>query len=148
MGWQDVWRVAMTVFVAEPVELRILIGLGLLFLALLVVVGLKYAFRTAEPEAEQRLPEPSRQPVPNFASAPLALAEVAPLAAKPVVQPLRVRKIVVRAVRKSAKQTIKPFAPPRPKIHRGGVAIAARKPRFTQHALYSPLSPRGRGDVL
>lgn len=142
MGWEDVWRVAVKVFVAEPVELRILIGLGLLFLALMIVVGLKHAFRSAEPQPERRLSEPSRQPVPNFVAAPMAMAAVTPVAAKPAQQPFRVSGSSVRAMRKSVKQTIKPFAPPRPKIHRGGAPIAVRKPHFTEeHAPYSPLPP-------
>jgi len=72
MGWVEVWRLAMKHFVAEPVELRILIGLGLVFLALMVVVGLKHAFRSAEPQPD--LPVPERQPVPNFVAAPMAMA--------------------------------------------------------------------------
>jgi hypothetical protein len=143
MGWQDVWRVAMTVFVAEPVELRILIGLAVVFLALMVVVGLKHAFRSAEPRPERRQPEVAPKPVPHFAAAPLAMAAVAPEAAKSQQQPFRVSGTSVRAPRKSVKQTIKPFAPPRPKIHRASVQLG-RQPHFTdEHAPFSPLPPHG-----
>jgi len=141
MGWEEVWRIAMKHFIAEPVELRILIGLALVFLALMVVVGLKHAFRPAGPHPEPRIAEtPVLRKVAPFFAAPMAVAEIAPLPAKSGPQPFRVNKNTIRATRKSVKQTIKPFAPPRPQIHR----TAARKPSFTEeHAPYSPLPPRG-----
>jgi membrane-associated phospholipid phosphatase len=140
MGWEEVWRMAMKHFIAEPVELRILIGLALLFLALMVIVGLKHAFRPAGPHPEPRLSEtrPARKSAPLMAT-PVAVAEVTPTA-KPLPQPFRVNKATIRASRKSVKRTMKPFAPPRPQIHRAD----AHKPRFTEeHAPYSPLPPRG-----
>ncbi len=149
MGWEEVWRLAMKHFIAEPVELRILMGLGLAFLALMVVVGLKHAFRPAAPQPEPRAFEPPvpRKPVVTFAAQPLAAASVAapaPVAAKPPRQPPRVNKAPLRAARKSVKPTIKPFAPPRPKIRRGRAEIAMPKPCFTEeHAPYTPLPPRG-----
>ncbi|MDR3526219.1 MAG: hypothetical protein P4L57_03000 [Rhizomicrobium sp.] len=131
---------AMKHFIAEPVELRIVIGLVLLFLALMVIVGLKHAFRPAGPQPEPRLSEtpPARKTTPLMV-APVAFAEVTP-AAKTASQPFRVNQTAIRATRKSVKQTMKPFAPPRPQIRRA----EAHKPRFTEeHAPYSPLPPRG-----
>jgi len=140
MGWVEVWRLAMKHFVAEPVELRILIGLGVVFLALMVLVGLRHAFRPAGPHPEPRQPEAA--PLRAFTmTMPRATASVAEGAA-PERAPLRLNKAPIRAPRKAVKQTIKPFAPPRPKIHRA--TIAAHKPSYTEdNAPYSPLPPPG-----
>ncbi len=139
MGWEEVWRMAMKHFIAEPVELRILIGLGLLFLALMVIIGLKHAFRSAGPQ-----PEPGLSGMPSSRKSavlfvpPMAAAEIIPH--KPPSQPFRVNKAQLRAARKSVKHTIKSYAPVRPQIHRA----ATRKPTLTQeHAPYSPLPPHG-----
>ena len=139
MGWEEVWRLAMKHFVAEPIEWRILIGLGLAFLGLMIIIGIKHAFRSAEARPDIHGPESSR---PLVLSAPVAVASISPAAAPAVVkaaaQPFRVRK---SAPRKSVKQTIKPYAPPRPKIRR--IAGSARKPRFAEDRRSdSPLTPR------
>lgn len=141
MGWEEVWRLAMKHFVAEPIELRILIGLGVAFLGLMMLVGLKHAFRSAEPASQTHEPEPPLI-LSTLAPAPVAVASIVPAAApavsKPAAQLFRVRKF---APRKSVKQTIKPYAPPRPKIRR--VAGPARKPRFAEHrGSDAPLTPR------
>lgn len=144
MGWEEVWRLAMKHFVAEPIELRILIGLGAAFLGLMMLVGLKHAFRSAEPASDIREAEPPLI-LSALAPAPVAVASISPVAApavpavsKPAAQLFRVRK---SAPRKSVKQTIKPYAPPRPKIRRA--ADPARKPRFAEHrGPGAPLTPR------
>jgi hypothetical protein len=127
---------AMTVFVAEPVELRILIGLALVFLGLMVIVGLRHAFHPAGPQSEPRAAEALPAPIRA------ALLTAAPVASVAAPTKPSLNKASLRAPRKSVKQTIKPFAPPRPKIQRAN--ISAHKPSYTEdNAPYSPLPPHG-----
>ena len=68
MGWGAVWQLAAKAFVAEPVEFRIVILVGLAFAALMVLIGLKHAFRSSGPAAD---PAPAPQPFyPKLAIAP------------------------------------------------------------------------------
>ena len=129
MGWEEVWRLAMKHFVAEPIELRIAIGLALAFFTLMILVGLRHAFRPAGPRPEPRLPEIPRPLVlAAVPAAPLTAVLPAPVLVSPgmavpspyrsALQLSRANKAVPRNARKSVKQTIKPYAPPRPKIRR------------------------------
>jgi len=95
MGWEAVWQLALKQYGAETVEMRILILLLAAFLVLMVLIGLKHAFRSAEPR-------PSPAPIPT--------------APKP--QPVRVKMPMRRATRKCAKRTIRRQMAPRPSIRR------------------------------
>lgn len=119
MGWEEVWHLAMKHFAAEPIELRIVIGLVLAFFALMIVVGIRHAFHPAGPKPEPRLPEAARPLV--FAAAPPPAAIVMPaIEAAPAVkpQPFRTRKVLPKAVLKAAKDGGKPYVPMRPQIRR------------------------------
>ena len=117
MGWGAVWQLALKQFAAEAVEIRIAILVAAAFVALLILVGLKYAFRSAEPKSAPPPPEMPRRVV--IAPAPAAVVQAAPVAQESGrVQPFRVLKPAPRVTRKSAKHTISRQRPPRPVIRR------------------------------
>jgi hypothetical protein len=132
MGWGAVWQAAWTAFGAEAVEVRLLIIVLAAFSVLMILIGLRHAFRPAGPRRDEPVPEMPRR---VFAAMPPQL--VAPAAAQPapqpVPQPLRVPMPVLRVKRKSAKR-INRHRTLRPQIHR------ADNPEFD--APYSPLPPR------
>ena len=109
MGWGAGWRAASVQFGAEPVEIRILVFVAAAFAVLLVLIGLRHAFRPAGPaKSEPALPAP-----------PARLAAAAPQAAPaPVPSPFRAKKPVVRPFRKAAKTIVNRQRTPRPQIRR------------------------------
>ncbi len=135
MGWDAVWQLALKQFGAEAVEIRIAILVAAAFLVLMILVGLKYAFRSAEPKSE---PPPPEMPKRVF----IALAPAAVVQAEPVpqengkTQPVRVLKPLPRTNRKCAKRTISRQRATRPLIRRALSSSA----KFD--APYSPLPPR------
>lgn len=129
MGWGAVWLAAWTAFGAEAVEVRLLIIVAAAFSVLMILIGLRHAFRPAGPRRDEPLPEMPRR----VFAAPQPVAQTAALP-QPAPQPLRVRIPALRAKRKSAKRTICRYRALRPQIHR------ANKPEFD--APYSPLPPR------
>ncbi len=127
MGWDGLWALTLKRFGAETIEVRILIGLGIAFLILLIIEGLRASFR------------PARSRTALIAPAPTVLAapptELAP-------QLLRVRHPIFRATPKRAKRSINPHRPPLPKIRRTISGAKTSRPHFTEEAApYSPLSP-------
>lgn len=137
MGWGAVWQLALKQFSAEAVEIRILILLAAAFVALLIVVGLKHAFRAAGPAAEPPAPEMPRR---ILAMASRAVVESAPVPHQPLPDaseraPQAAYKSATRAARKSAKLTINRQRAPRPLIRRLSGPADADAP-------YSPLPPR------
>lgn len=135
MGWDAVWQLALKQFGAEPVEIRIAILVAAAFVALLILIGLKYAFRSAEPKSAPPPPEMPRRVV--IAPAPAAAVQAAPVAHDSgKMQPFRVLKPSPRATRKCAKRTISRQRATRPLIRRE----ASNPAEFD--APYSPLPPR------
>lgn len=121
MGWDVVWQLAMKQFNAEAVEVRLLILIVAAFCALMILIGLRHAFRPAgprfaspPPSLPRRLMASPPQAVTHVEMPPLAVKE----AAKPVLQPSRVSKAKVRVPRKSAKRTISAHTATRPQIRR------------------------------
>jgi hypothetical protein len=133
MGWSGVWQLALKQFGAEAVEMRILILLLAAVVVLMVLVGLKHAFRSAEP----RLSPPSVLPEPVVAAPPVARAAIAATEVVPVPQPVRVKMPMLRATRKCAKRTINRQRAPRPSIRR------ARLPSPAEIATPFTSLPRG-----
>lgn len=129
MGWGAVWQAAWTAFGAEAVEVRLLVIVLAAFSVLMILIGLRHAFRPAGPRRDEPLPE-----MPRRVFAAMPPQPVAQPASQPEPQPLRVRIPVLRVKRKSAKRTISRHRTLRPQIHRAG------KPEFD--APYSPLPPR------
>ena len=43
-GWGEIWKLALAQFGAQPIQLRILIGLGIAFVVLMIVEGLRVSF--------------------------------------------------------------------------------------------------------
>lgn len=133
MGWERVWTLALVQFGAEDIELRILVGLSAAFLVLMILEGLRASFRPARPIAHA-------QPEPPVSSRILAPKPVMKVAAKPALQPLRVRTVAVRTNPKRIKLPINRHRALRPMIRRG--KSAGRTPTFTEEAVpYTPLSP-------
>lgn len=126
MGWGAVWQAAWTAFGAEAVEVRLLVIVAAAFCVLMILIGLRHAFRPAGPRRDEPLPE---LPPRVFAPPPPVALAVAP------PQPLRVRIPVVRAKRKSAKHTISRHRAVRPQIHHADKPAEADAP-------FSPLPPR------
>jgi hypothetical protein len=124
MGWEEVWRVAMKHFIAEPIELRIAIGLALAFSALMILIGLRHAFRSSGPAIEAPPQEILR---------PLALSTkvLVPLAAAPSAltsakaHPYRPQKSALPERCKPIKAEAKLHTAPRPLI-RGHKVVAKR----------------------
>jgi hypothetical protein len=135
MGWDRVWTLALVQFGAEDIEIRILIGLGMAFLTLMIVEGLRASFRLRPP----RLPSVPQPPVMqrSFASSPAAGAKSA---AKSPPQPLRARTVIARTTPRPVRPAASRHQPVKPGIRRSHTV--ARKPNLTEEALpYSPLSP-------
>ena len=76
MGWDAVWQLALKQFGAEAVEIQIAILVAAAFAALMILVGLRHAFRAAEPESAPPPPEGPRRgfvvPVATVQAAPAA----------------------------------------------------------------------------
>lgn len=117
MGWVAVWQLALKQFGAEAVEIQIAILVAAAFVALMILVGLRHAFRSAEPESASPLPDVPRRV--SVAPAPVAAVQAAPAAqASTPPQPFRLRKPSPRATRKCAKHTINRRRATRPLIRR------------------------------
>jgi hypothetical protein len=132
MGWVAVWQLALKQFGAEAAEIRIAILVAAAFVALMIVVGLRHAFRSAEPESAPPPPELPRRV--SVAPAPVAVVQAAPAPQESTLaQPFRVMKPALRATRKCAKRTINRQRAMRPTIRRELTKFDAP---------YSPLPPR------
>lgn len=114
MGWGAVWHAALAQFSAEPVEIRLTIIVAAAFAGLMILIGLRHAFRSAAPEAAVPTVMPEL-PKRVFAAAPAVVVTPAPA---PAPQPFRAKRPAVRAIRKSAKQTISRQRALRPQIRR------------------------------
>ncbi len=133
MGWDRVWTLALVQFGAEDIEIRILIGLGMAFLTLMIVEGLRASFRLRAPKLRS-MPEP---PQLQRSFAPATALETA---TKVASQPLRARTVLTRAIPKPARAAVSRHKPVKPQIHRRHAV--AHKPIFSEgEAPYSPLSP-------
>jgi hypothetical protein len=112
MGWGAVWHAALAQFSAEPAEIRLTIIVAAAFAGLMILIGLRHAFRSAAPAPVVPTVMPEL-PKRVFAAAPV----VGP-APTPAPQPFRAKRPLVRAVRKPAKQTINRQRALRPQIRR------------------------------
>jgi hypothetical protein len=110
MGWAGVWQAAAKQFGAEAVELRIFILVAVAFLAVMVLTGLRHAFRPAGPVAMPAVPEPPKR---VFAAAPAQ-----PVASERPATPFQPFRAVRITTKKSAKRTINHQRAPRPLIRR------------------------------
>jgi len=128
MGWGAVWQLAWKQFHVESVEIQLAIGLALAFLVLMILVGLRYAFRPAGPHRSEPVIEPPRRRIAHPAATLAAMAK-APQPAPAPAQPFQARKSAPPAARKLVKPSVCAHAPMRPLIRRAGAA-------------YSPLLPR------
>ena len=45
-GWGEIWKLALAQYGAQSIQFRILIGLGIAFVALMIVEGLRVSFVT------------------------------------------------------------------------------------------------------
>lgn len=124
MGWGRVWALALVQFGAEDIEIRILIGLGVAFLTLMIVEGLRASFRVRR--AQLSGPSPATQQ--NFATTSRN-ATAAPVAKSPL-QPLRARAIVARVAPKPVRSAASRHRPVKPKIRRQQTIVC--KPNFTE----------------
>jgi hypothetical protein len=112
MGWVAVWHLALKQFNAETVEVRLFIFLAAALVLGLVLVGLKHAFRSAEPKSSA--PEP--MPAPKRLIAAPVTAAVATHEMRVVRQPLIVSQL---SVRKIVKQSRSRQQAPRPSLRSG-----------------------------
>ena len=121
--WVELWNLALAGFAAEDIQVRIFIGLGVAFLVLMTVEGLRASFRPVRAR-------------PQAAVAP-------PRKAAPAFQPFRAPPEALRAPVKPVKPPVSRHRPERPKIRRPAPSAKTRKPTFTDEAApYSPLPPK------
>jgi hypothetical protein len=118
MGWGAVWQLGLKQFAAETVEVQLVLGLALAFSVLMILVGLRHAFRPAGPHRESAASEPFRHRVP---------APVAAMAAP--AQPFQARKLARRLFHKPVKPSVSALCSPRPLIRRAGAPTSPLMPR-------------------
>lgn len=130
MSWERLWAQALAQFGAENIELRILIGLGVAFVLLMIVEGLRASFRPATvrhlapPEPPRMVRALSPAPAPKTATA----------------QPFRARTEITRFTPKHPKPAVNRHKALKPTIRRDRTAM--RLPSFTEESHpYTPLSP-------
>lgn len=124
MGWEEVWRVAMKHFIAEPIELRIAIGLALALAALMILIGLRHAFRSSGPVIEAPPPE-ILCPLSLSTKALVPLAAVTADEPCAKTNPFRPLKAALPERCKPIKAEAKLHTAPRPLI-RGHKVVAKR----------------------
>ena len=139
-GWGEIWKLALAQVGAQPIQLRILIGLGIAFVALMIVEGLRVSFicghRSPSPrdKAEEPKPAPRTNPVMKAAG-----AETRSVAPPP--GPFRPRAAGPRRNPKRTKNRISRHRAARPVIrHLPETELApVPQPSFTEEA--APFSP-------
>jgi hypothetical protein len=66
-GWGEIWKLALAQYGTQSIQIRILIGLGVAFTALMIVEGLRISFlagrRLPAPQHEIAKPPPKKMPV-------------------------------------------------------------------------------------
>jgi hypothetical protein len=129
MGWGLIWDQALKQFGAEDIQIRILIGLGAAFVLLMIVEGLRTAFRPVKTRSLAGFTKPDEAP-----TKPILVASVSTTpsvsTAKPAPQPARVNKAAIRATPKRAKPIPNRHRNVRPQIKRQPVSV--RTPTFTE----------------
>ena len=139
-GWDEIWKLALAQFSAQPIQLRIFAGLALAFGALMIVEGLRVSFFTG-----RRMP--ARQGAPVEIQPRKKLVKKPALAAAHSVQatsgPFRPRLLLPANNPKRANGHISRHSPIRPKIRRvSGDFATLTPPTFTgEKAPFSPLPP-------
>ncbi len=130
MGWERVWTLALVQFGAEDIEIRILIGLGVAFLVLMIVEGLRASFllQPRKMPAATEMAEP-RPDLPAGVSSQVLLPK------KSGPQPGRARISLPRAIPKQSRP-VSPHQPVRPMIRRGH--SERRKPVSSEDAKLHP----------
>ena len=144
-GWDEIWKLALTQFGAQPIELRIFAGLALAFGALMIVEGLRVSFFVGPP-ARQSAPvelQPRKKPVNKIAFAAAHSVQAAP-------GPFRPRALLPANNPKRTNGHINRHSPIRPKIRRIPRDFAAlTPPTFTdEQAPFSPLPPNAEQIAL
>ncbi|HEY0282804.1 MAG TPA: hypothetical protein VGC27_09295, partial [Rhizomicrobium sp.] len=114
-GWGEIWRLVLAQYGAQPIHLRILIGLGIAFVILMIVEGLRVSFVSG-----RRLPAlphgVAATPPLKTAVKKTAGAEAASFAASS--GPFRPRVIVLTYTPKRTKGHVSRHCPARPKLRR------------------------------
>jgi len=139
-GWDEIWKLALAQFGAQPIELRILAGLALAFGTLMIVEGLRVSFfvgvRSPAWQSAPGEPQIRKKPAKKLAfaaahSVPAAPGPFRPRAVLPVNNPKRTNGHINR------------HSPIRPKIRRIPRDFTAlTQPTFTEEeAPFSPLPP-------
>lgn len=144
-GWGELFERGLSLFAAEPIELRLAVGLGLLLGLLTLIAGLRAAIlplvqRRPAPVAMIAQPEPIRpiQPMPSAAPQRRIVA-IAPAAMK-----LRAR---IATPAKTVTVRAKPFRSYRPRI-RTAIASDPKIMVTDEGAPFSSLSPNGDQSAL
>lgn len=142
-GWGELYHRALELYAAEPIELRLAIGLGLLLLLVLMLAGLRAALRPvpkpvpAMPTVAPVVPvtpvvpvAPVKPAVPLQQTAPIGTFKIQPRPRLRIVQP------------KTFKVHAKPFRNYRPRLR----TTVAEKPKLMvtgEGAPFSPIPPIG-----
>ena len=139
-GWDEIWKLALAQFGAQPIQFRIFAGLALAFGALMIVEGLRVSFVTGH-----RMPARQSAPV-EIRPRKKLVRKVAVAAAHPVQAvpgPFRPRALLPANNPKRANDHINHHSPIRPKIRRVSREFTGlTQPTFTEEkAPFSPLPP-------
>jgi|GEM_PF-1204978 hypothetical protein len=141
-GWGEVYHRALELFAAEPIELRIAIGLGLALASYLLLEGLRTSLFPLKNEKPERAalnvrPVAPAAPAPKPEARTARATSIVAKAPKPFVARAKVRLIQP----KIAKVRVKPFRGEHSPLHH---AADAGKPAIMvteDGAPFSPLSP-------
>jgi hypothetical protein len=142
-GWGEIWKLVLAQYGAQSIQFRILIGLGVAFVALMIVEGLRVSFVTGHrlPTRQRNVEEtpPKKKSVKKVAG-----AETRSFAAS--WGPFHPHDAVRTHNPKRTKGRIRRHRAARPKIHRApGNELAsgfAPQPTFTEEAApFSHLPP-------
>ena len=129
-GWIDIWKRVIELLAAEPIEVRIAVGLGVAFAMVMLLEGLRTSFLPAGRKKGQPAPRDAMT-----VAAPQKKSAAKSVAAAPV-------RIKMQAINpKVVKVHIKPYSPPRPQIRRVSQTQAPTPIVTEDGAPFSPLPP-------
>ena len=125
-GWGNIWNLVLALVRAQPIQIQILVGLGLAFLAVMVLEGLRASFLPGyralphHPYIRNTVPSESRKQTVTASSAPSA--EMRSVIAR-MPAPFRPREIARPQFNlKRAKFAVSRHSAERPKIRRASLS--------------------------
>jgi hypothetical protein len=139
-GWSEIWKLALSQFGTETIQFRIFVGLGIAFVALMIVEGLRVSFVTGHhlPARQSSAVEiqPRKKPFKKTAVAATQSFQASS-------GPFRPRALGRTNNPKRTNGRISLHRAARPKIRRiYGELAASAQPTFTEEAApFSPLPP-------